>query len=177
MNKKYSARDITYIGLMSASLTVVKLALSWIANVELVTLLIVFYALKFGKAKTFCACNVFILVECFLYGFGTWVISYLIHWNALIFACAIFNKLKVKKSVYFALLALGMTFLFGIQTTLIDLFIYSPKTNFLSAFITRYYMGLSFFITHMISAFVSVLLLLPALIRIEFGDNIQEKEN
>lgn len=168
--KGIAARDISYTALAAASLSAVKFALSWLANVELVTLLLVFYTLKLGKNKTFMACNVFIIVECFLYGFGVWVISYFIHWNFLVLVIWLMDKKGVKKSIYFALSALGTTFLFGAQTTFFEVLFYSANAEFFSTFALRYFMGITFFVTHMASAFLSVLFLLPPLLKIPLSD-------
>lgn len=171
MNKTYTARDIAYIGMAAASLTAAKFALSWIANVELVTLLLTFYTLKLGKYRTYISCNIFIIVECFLYGFGVWVISYFIHWNFLVFIIGLLDKKGVKKSIWYALSALGVTFLFGVQTTLLEVLYYSANTEFLSAFALRYFMGITFFVTHMASAFFSIWFLLPPLLKIKIAEN------
>lgn len=46
-------RDLTLIGILSASITAGKLALSFIPNVEVVTLLFIMYAIVFGTKKVF----------------------------------------------------------------------------------------------------------------------------
>lgn len=164
--KNFSGKNVAYIGVAAASLTAVKYALSWLANVELITLLLVFYTLTLGKNKTLFACNVFIVVECMLYGVGAWVISYFIHWNTVVLVTDFLIKLGVRHSLIYALSCVLLTILFGLQTTAFEILIYSPKTEFFSAFSLRYFMGLSFFITHVISAFVSVAFLLPILCKI-----------
>ena len=114
--KRLTAFDVCMLGVAAASLTATKLALSWLANVELVTVLIVYYTLIFKRLRAFFVVNIFILVECFIYGFGTWVVSYIIHWNFLVFFIGILEKRGVKKSIFFSLWATLITFLFGVQT-------------------------------------------------------------
>ena len=50
---KISAKDVTQIGIMSAVLIAGKAALSFLPNVEIVTLLIIVYTLYFGKKVFF----------------------------------------------------------------------------------------------------------------------------
>lgn len=164
--KRLTAFDVCMLGVAAASLTAVKFALSWLANVELVTVLIVYYTLIFKRLRAFCIVNVFIVVECFIYGFGTWVVSYIIHWNFLVFFIGILGKRGVKKSIFYSLWATLITFLFGVQTTLLDVLFFAPATEFFQAFALKYYMGLSFFITHILSVFISVLVILPPLTKI-----------
>lgn len=165
-----TAKDIAFIGLASASLTAVKLALSWLANVELVTLFIIFYTLTLGVKRTIFACNIFIVCECLIYGIGPWVISYFIHWNTLCIVAHALNKKGVKKSIFYALWAILLTFLFGVQTSAIEVIIFSSQSEFLSAFLLKYFMGITFFAVHMASAFLSTLLLLPPLLKIKFSN-------
>ena len=166
-----TAKDLTFIGLAAASLTVVKLALSYIANVELVTLLVVFYTLKLGAKRTIVSVNVFILCETFIYGFGFWVISYFIHWNTLVVMIYLVSRKGEKKSIVYALFCLLLTFLFGVQTSAIEVLFLSGSADFFGAVLFRYIMGLSFFAVHMASAFLSVLFILPPLLKINFNQN------
>ncbi len=161
-----TAEDIAFIGLASASLTAVKLALAWLANVELVTLLVVFYVFVLGARKTFFACNIFVCIEMFIYGFAPWVVSYFIHWNTLVLVVWFMKKAGVKKPIFYALSCLGLTFLFGIQTSMVEVLFFSFSTNFFKAVFVRYFMGFSFFAVHMASSFLSVLLLLPPLLKL-----------
>ena len=163
-----TAKDVAFIGLAAASLTAVKLALSWIANVELVTLFLVFYTFSLGAKRTFCACNIFILVEIFIYGFAPWTISYFIHWNALVLVVLLMKKAGVQKPIFYALLCLGITFLFGVQTSIVEVLFFSPNTAFFKAVLMRYFMGLTFFAVHMASSFFSVLIILPYLLKLPF---------
>ena len=82
------------------------------------------------------------------------------------FFIGILEKRGVKKSIFFSLWATLITFLFGVQTTLLDVLFFAPATEFFQAFALKYYMWLSFFITHIVSSFVSVLVILPPLSKI-----------
>ena len=76
-------RKITRIALLSAILYVSKVALEFLPNVELVSLLTVLYTLVSGK-EAFLIVTVFNLFELIQWGFGTWWVSYLYVWPLLV---------------------------------------------------------------------------------------------
>lgn len=76
-------RKITRIALLCAILYVSKVALEFLPNVELVSLLTVLYTLVFGK-EAFLIVTVFNLFELIQWGFGTWWVSYLYVWPLLV---------------------------------------------------------------------------------------------
>lgn len=71
-----STQKLTRIALLSAILYVSKVALEFLPNVEIVTLLIIIYSLVFGK-ESILIVTVFNFFELIQWGFGTWWISYL----------------------------------------------------------------------------------------------------
>ena len=82
MRERGKARDIALMGMMAAALEAAKFALSFLPNVELVTLLIILYTLYFGK-KVLPVIAVFVLLEGCRYGFGLWWVMYLYAWPIL----------------------------------------------------------------------------------------------
>ncbi|MGN0387722.1 MAG: ECF transporter S component [Suilimivivens sp.] len=84
-------RKITRIALLSAILYVSKVALEFLPNVELVSLLTVLYTLVFGK-EAFLIVTVFNLFELIQWGFGTWWISYLYVWPLLVLITLLLKK-------------------------------------------------------------------------------------
>ena len=91
MRNKNIARDITVTAVMAVLLEISKLALSWVANVELVSFFVIMFTLFLGK-KVFAALPVFILVEGLIYGFGIWWIMYVYVWPALAVAVCLLKK-------------------------------------------------------------------------------------
>ncbi len=85
-----SIQKITRIALLSAILYVSKVALEFLPNIELVSLLVVLYSLVFGWETIFIV-TVFNLFELIQWGFGTWWFSYLYVWPLL---CVITMLLK-----------------------------------------------------------------------------------
>lgn len=84
-------RDVVMIGMMSAILVVVQVALGFLPNVELVSLLIILYSCYFGR-KTLFIIYVFVLLEGIIYGFSLWWINYLYIWTILFIIATIFRK-------------------------------------------------------------------------------------
>ena len=84
-------RKITRIALLSAILYVSKVALEFLPNVELVSLLTVLYTLVFGK-EAFLIVTVFNLFELIQWGFGTWWVSYLYVWPLLVLIILLLKK-------------------------------------------------------------------------------------
>ena len=108
--KKIKAREIALIGVMIATLEATKQALVFLPNVELVTLLIVLYALVFGR-KIYYAIPAFTLIEGCLHGFGIWWIMYLYVWPLLAFLARLFRK---QESPWFwAIFTGGFGLIFG----------------------------------------------------------------
>ena len=85
-------RKITRIALLSAILYVSKVALEFLPNVELVSLLTVLYTLVFGK-EAFLIVTVFNQFELIQWGFGTWWVSYLYVWPLLVLITLLLKKI------------------------------------------------------------------------------------
>lgn len=79
---KLTIRDIAIMGVMVATMTSFKYAMSMLPNIEPVSLLIILYTLFLGP-KVIYAIVVFVIIEGLLYGFGTWWICYLYSWPLL----------------------------------------------------------------------------------------------
>lgn len=145
------ARDICLIAILSATLTAGKMALSFIANVEIVTLLLTVYALTLPRSRVLIATVTFIMTDMLIWGAHIWVIMYLIHWPALVL-CVSF--LKGKYAPLFAIvIAVLLTGLFGVQTTILEVLMLSnfQGIGFTKSFLLRYGTGIPYFITHIVS--------------------------
>ena len=88
---KISVKDVTQIGIMSAVLIAGKAALSFLPNVEIVTLLIIVYTLYFGK-KVFFSIFIFIILDCAVWGFNLWTVMYIYVWPLLAIMVLLFAK-------------------------------------------------------------------------------------
>lgn len=79
---KLTIKDISVMGVMVATMTAFKYAMSLLPNIEPVSLLIILYTLFLGP-KVIYAIVVFVFVEGLIYGFGSWWICYLYIWPLL----------------------------------------------------------------------------------------------
>lgn len=148
---KLSAKDIALIGMMTATLEAAKLALSWLPNVELVTLLILVYTLYFGR-RIFLVIPVFVLVEGFIYGIGVWWIMYLYAWPLLAILTLLFRK--VQTVWFWAVLAGAFGLCFGALCSIPYYFISGPLYAF-----SWWISGIPFDVLHGASNFAVCLLL------------------
>ncbi len=98
--KKYNAmtvHEIVLYALLAALLLVVQVALAFLPNIELVSVLLIVYARVMGR-KTLIPLYVFVLAEGLLYGFGIWWINYLYIWTILVIAVILLRRTE---SVWF----------------------------------------------------------------------------
>lgn len=122
-----SVRDIAVMGMMLATIEAAKRLLAFLPNVELVSLLIILYALHFGK-KIFFVIPPFILLEGMLYGFGLWWLMYLYAWPLLAGLTLLFRR---QTSVWFWSILSGLFGLaFGALCAIPYLFITGPGGAF-----------------------------------------------
>ncbi len=90
---------VVRVALMSAMLTALKFALSFVPNVEVVTLLVVVYGCVFGVKYALPATLIFCGVEIATYGVQSWVILYFVYWPmlAIVSSGLLHKKTKRKK--------------------------------------------------------------------------------
>ena len=121
MKLKKTAYDLCIIAMMAAILEVSKFALSFLANIELVTFFVIMFALHF-KNKIYAALPVFIVVEGLIYGFGDWWVMYIYSWPLLALAAQIMKRLHIGYPGFVALsTAFGL--MFGLLCSPIRFFI------------------------------------------------------
>lgn len=94
---RLTTKDIALMGVMLATIEAAKLAMAYLPNIELVTLLVILYTLFFGN-RIYYVLAAFVLIEGCLYGFGIWWVMYLYVWPILAFLTNLFKK---QQSVWF----------------------------------------------------------------------------
>ena len=159
-----TASYVTEVAVMAGMLTALKFALSFVPNVEVVTLLIAVFSAVWGVKYSAPATIVFCLVEMAIYGIGGWVILYFIYWPllAVVFHFAL-RKLRGWKALVVATaIAIVFSVFFGVLSasaeTLIVIGNVSPDR--LGTFFVSYYIkGLWFDLVHTVSAGASVIAL------------------
>lgn len=152
-NKKslFSAKEIALIGMMTAMLEAVKLALQAVPNVELVTLLIILFTLFLGW-KTLIAVWAFVGIECVVWGIGLWTIMYVYVWPILVFFSLLLKKTNATWPYYFLAGFFGL--FFGAFCAIPYFFIGGP-----SMAIAWWISGIPYDILHGISNFIVSLIL------------------
>ena len=113
------ARAIALVGITAATVECAKLALAALPNIEIVTLLLALYGYVFGWYGVMAA-FVFVSIEPLIYGFGTWIVSYYIHWPIVALVFMLLGKLKIKNRWIISAVAVILTVGFGVLTSLID---------------------------------------------------------
>lgn len=147
-----ATNNIVLMAVIAATLTVSKLALFFIPNIEVVTLLIFAYSTVFGK-KTALSVLIFCTADILIYGFGIWIVLYFLYWCPLSLIASVL--LKKENPIAAVLLAVISTMIFGV----LDAIIYTVfsvaggvKLNqMLIVFAAYYARGIWFSATHIIS--------------------------
>lgn len=169
---KITTKEVVLIGILGAILTVAQVGLSFLPNVELVSMLIILFTLIYGY-KTLFTVLVFNINMGFLYGFGTWIIGYWIIWPLLVVVTMLLaDKLRenyLRLSIYSALFG----FIFGLLYALPQVLI-----GGVGFAITYWVNGIPFDIAHTVGNYFSMILLgkviytlLNKLNRAYFGTN------
>ncbi len=153
-----AARRAAVLGMMGALLVIVQVAISFIPNVELVSLLVIVYALLLGS-YAFAPIYAFVMVEGLIYGFGLWWVNYAYLWAIL---AGIVLLLRKQKSPYFWAVISGLVGLFfGALCSIPYLFM-----GGISSALAYWMTGIPFDIAHCIGNAAAVLLLFKPCINI-----------
>jgi energy-coupling factor transport system substrate-specific component len=158
-NKKSIVRlrinDIVLIALMVATLEAVKIALAFLPNVELVTLMTVLFTRHF-KRKIIYVIPVFVLLEYLQWGFGPWTIMYCYIWPFLAIIAYIFRK---NSSPLFWAITTGIYgLIFGMLCSIVYIF-----TDSFSMAVSWWISGIPFDLIHCASNFIIALILFKPL--------------
>lgn len=148
-NIKFNARSVALVGIMAATLECGKLALSFLPNIEVVTLLCALYGYVFGIYGVI-ATVIFVCIEPLIYGIGSWILTYIIYWPLVALVFLLLRKKGVNSRILLTLTALGLTVLFGVLSSLIDTAFYlGINENYLPNFCLYYVRGLVFYLVQL----------------------------
>lgn len=90
---KLLAREITLFGILGALTFGAKVVMSWMPNIEPVSLMVMLYAVTFGRKAVY-PIYLYVLLEILIYGLGTWNIMYLYIWTILALAAWLLRKME-----------------------------------------------------------------------------------
>jgi hypothetical protein len=131
---------------MAATLTCGKLVLSFLPNIEVVTLLCAMYGYVFGIYGVV-ASVVFVCIEPLIYGFGSWFVTYLIYWPAVAFVFLLLRKRGVGSRLWLTLVAVAMTIGFGVLSSIVDTAFYlGINKNYFPNLVLFYVRGVVFYV-------------------------------
>ncbi|MDD2502529.1 MAG: hypothetical protein PHP79_03325 [Clostridia bacterium] len=152
-------RDIVLVGLLSAVTTAGKLALSFIPNVEIVTLFFILFAVVLGMKHSLFIAVIFVTTDILIYGFSTWVLGYYLVWPLLVVITSLLSK-KINSEYGYAIIGGLFGLFFGLFFAINESFFYGPAYG-----LAYWINGLTFDLIHGVSNFVIVLLLFKPLKR------------
>lgn len=120
-NKLYlfDAKTVALVGIMAATLECGKLVLSFLPNIEVVTLLCALYGYVFGIYGAIAAL-VFVCIEPLIWGVGSWIITYIIYWPLVAILFMLLSRRGVKSRLILTSVAIGLTLFFGVLSSAID---------------------------------------------------------
>lgn len=149
--EKSKSRELARMGILTALLFMGQVVLSFLPNIEIVSLLILSYTL-FLRRKVFFVIYSFVFLEGLLYGFGIWWFSYLYVWS--IFACIVMFLHKNTSVLLWSIVSGFFGLSFGLLCALPYLAAGGPAAAF-----SYWVSGLLFDIFHCTGNFVLCLLL------------------
>ncbi|MDE6210739.1 MAG: hypothetical protein K2O31_06440 [Clostridia bacterium] len=162
------ALKLALIAIMAATLEGGKLALSFIPNVEIVTLLCAIYGYVFGFYGII-ATYIFVGIETLIWGANTWVVTYLIHWGCVSFVFMLLGKFKIRSRLIATATAVILTVAFGVLSSLVDTGLLTGFfDNFWKRFAIIYTRGVAFYVAQIVCNLLLFLIVFKPLVnRIE----------
>lgn len=148
-------RDICIMAILAVVMFASQVVMSFLPNIELVSLLVILYTVVYGKRIVGILC-VFTLLEGLTYGFGLWFIMYLYIWPILAVIAYLFRRME--SYVGWAVLSGVFGLLFGALCSVTYLILTGPVSAW-AFFIS----GIPFDMVHCVGNFLLALFLLKPL--------------
>jgi len=152
---KLTIREIALFGVLGALTFGAKYVMSFLPNIEPVSLMVMLFAVVFGK-KSIYPIYLYVLLEILFYGLGLWNINYLYIWAVL--AIAAYFLRKAEGVLPWAILSGCFGLLFGALCAPVDIVI-----GGFGYAITKWISGIPFDLAHCAGNFVIALLLFAPL--------------
>ena len=157
-NKKLTIRQIALFGMLGALTFGLKVAMSYLPNIEPVSLFVMVFAVVFGR-KCLYPIYLYVVLEILIYGLGMWNFNYLYIWAIL--AVAAYLLRNMKSALGWALLSGGFGLAFGLLCAPVDFFI-----GDMGYVISKWVSGIPFDLMHCAGNFVMALLLFKPLCKL-----------
>lgn len=164
-----AAKEISLISIFTALLVGGQFVLSGISGVEVVTVLLLSFSFYFGIKRGLFVANAFSILRCFIFGFFlNVIILYLIYFNLFVVVFGLLGK-KFKRSINIKrhIVLLAVAVLMTIFFTMLDNIIATLYYGFTFEAAKSYFvLSMTAAVPQVICTFVTVLLLLPALVKL-----------
>ncbi len=146
------------MGVLTAVVFAAQVAMGFLPNIELVTLLFILYTLVLGR-KVFLVIYVFVFLEGIFYGFGLWWVNYLYVWTVQSIVTLMLRK---QTSVFFWSILSGFYGIsFGALCAIPYFFMGGPSSAF-----AYWVSGIAYDIPHCIGNVIVCLLLFKPLYKV-----------
>ena len=149
--KPLTLREVALFGILAALTFGLKVAMSFLPNIEPVSLMVMLYAVVFGR-KGLYPIYLYVLMEILFYGIQLWNINYLYVW-AILFVAARMMK-DSQSALSWALLAGSFGLLFGALCA--PVYLFSGGVSFA---VSWWVSGIPFDLLHCAGNFVMALIL------------------
>ena len=147
-----SVREIALFGVLGALTFAAKLVMSGLPNIEPVSLMVMLFAVTFGK-KAIYPIYVYVAMEILVYGINLWNIYYLYVW--LVLAVAAYLMRGNDQPLVWAILSAVFGLSFGALCGITDIFILGG----IAPAVAKWTSGVLFDVVHGVANFVIALLL------------------
>ena len=148
-------REMVLFGILGAMTVGAKYVMSFLPNMEPVSLCVMLYAVVFGK-KWLYPVYIYVTLEILFYGLGIWNLNYLYTWAVLAVAAGFLKGME--GSFGWAMLSGVFGLAFGALCGIVDVFI-----GGFGYAVTKWISGIPFDISHCIGNFVIALVLFSPL--------------
>ena len=150
-----SVREIALFGVLGGLTFAAKLVMSGLPNIEPVSLMVMLFAVTFGK-KCVYPTSVYVAMEILVFGINIWNVYYLYVW--LILALAAYLMRKNQEPLAWAILSGMFGLVFGALCGITDIFIMG-----FGVAVAKWVSGIMFDVVHCVANFVIALLLFKPL--------------
>lgn len=152
---RLSVRELVLFGILGALTFAAKYVMSFLPNIEPVSLMVMLFAVVFGKKWVY-PVYLYVVMEVLFYGISLWNINYLYIWAVLAIGATFLREMK--GSFGWALLSGTFGLLFGALCGIVDIFI-----GGFGYAVTKWISGIPFDIAHCLGNFAIALVLFKPL--------------
>lgn len=151
MDKKLTVREIVLFGVLGSLTFAAKYAMSFLPNIEPVSLMVMLFAVTFGWKAVY-PIGLYVAMEILFYGLGLWNINYLYIWGVLALCAGLMRKQT--HPLVWALLSGTFGLMFGLLCAPVDVVI--GGVGYAAA---KWVSGIPFDIAHCIGNFCIALVM------------------